>query len=922
MNETLQPQQNQTEQPLTLHTLSSIRSLLINPSTPKRTVSSLLQTLTQSPKPTHHTLNLLSDLATHHSSFSQPALDSLIHSTDSPTRLAVDSLASISELSFPELDDERFVSLCFGPSIPGRIWMLRNAGCTFRVRPALLFTVLLGFTKDPYPYVRAASLEGLVRLSGHGDFCDVSMVKGCYLRALELFDDMDDCVRLSAVRVVASWGLLLSASNADMKAYWCNEVFAKLCSMARDMSVKVRVEAFSGLAKMEMVSKDFLLQSLSKRVLGNGKQRETMDQITSEQFAMLATSVAGALMHGLEDEFFEVRKSACQSLHRLTILSVEFAREALDLLMDMLNDDSVVVRLQALETMHHMALNGWLKLQEKHLHMFLGALVDNCREVRCAVRKILKVVRLGDLAMFKSSIDRLLKNLDSYLLDEADVFSAFSHLGRNHKKFVGYIVKETFEEVEAAFEGNDGFKSARIAALLIISISAPLFNEYLGIIPPVLFSYAVTLLGRIYLAFSDIMDKDTLLAYLCEKSRPSSDSVSDINHEDGEQQLSLIEGDTPNCDSNGVIDSKIGSQIMKEQKEVTCYQVEQHQSEYSEVTVYVNFILAKFPDMWQMIETGLTNEVLRSLRCLKEELSSLNIDSSESHDALAFTLLYLRIIKLLVEVWEHLLPAKGSCSHGLAELEFKLGKLDKRIKELMSKLVGFSAEEELNILELILVTYALRLCKVETICVNLTFKRLTSIYSCVESILKERPVLPSNFVVELGKLLHKCQTASVNGASCSTLKFDKCLKLFSLKKFVFRGTIRQLKAELSISNNDSLHPFPFVSGLPVSVPCEITLHNIISKCKLWLKMSFDDGLVQYVFLDLDHLEGYGDVRSFAFVAPFYRTPKANSFRLKVCISLECLFESVCPVQRYGGPKYELVPLCKEKQVYFSNVNKD
>jgi len=33
------------------------------------------------------------------------------------------------------------------------------------------------------------------------------------------------------------------------------------------------------------------------------------------------------------------------------------------------------------------------------------------------------------------------------LQDEADVFSVCSHLGRNHKKFVGSIVKETFEEV-------------------------------------------------------------------------------------------------------------------------------------------------------------------------------------------------------------------------------------------------------------------------------------------------------------------------------------------------------------------------------------------------------------------------------------------------------------------------------------------
>jgi integrator complex subunit 4 len=76
--------------------------------------------------------------------------------------------------------------------------------------------------------------------------------------------------------------------------------------MARDMSMEVRVEAFNGLAKMEIVSKEFLLQSLSKRVFINEKQRETMDQNTSEQFVTLATSVAGALVHGLEDEFFEV----------------------------------------------------------------------------------------------------------------------------------------------------------------------------------------------------------------------------------------------------------------------------------------------------------------------------------------------------------------------------------------------------------------------------------------------------------------------------------------------------------------------------------------------------------------------------------------------------------------------------------------
>lgn len=40
--------------------------------------------------------------------------------------------------------------------------------------------------------------------------------------------------------------------------------------------------------------------------------------------------------------------------------------------MDMLNDDSVVVRLQALETLHHMAMHDHLKVAEPHLHMVIS----------------------------------------------------------------------------------------------------------------------------------------------------------------------------------------------------------------------------------------------------------------------------------------------------------------------------------------------------------------------------------------------------------------------------------------------------------------------------------------------------------------------------------------------------------------------
>ncbi|XP_014492475.1 protein SIEL-like [Vigna radiata var. radiata] len=895
---------------LSLRTLCTMRSLLLHPSTSKRTVSHILQTLTSSPHPTPHSLKLLSDGAARHPDLA-PTMP--LPTAESSPRLAVEAIgASISDL---HLDDARFTSLCFGASVPARAWMLRNAGSSFEVRPGLLLAVLLGFTKDPYPYVRDAALEGLFEfIERGGELKDVGLVDACYRRAVQLLRDFDPCVRFSAVRVVASWGMMLAASSSEMKAYWSNDVFAKLCSMARDMNMKVRVEAFNGLRKMEMVSEDLLLQSLAKRVSGRGKQKETESQSTSEQCVMLASSVAGALVHGLEDEFFEVRKSVCESLRTLTSLSAEFAREALDSLMDVLNDDSAVVRLQALETMHHMAINGRLKLHEKHLHMFLGALVDDSWDVRYTYRKILKVMKLNNLALFKSSVDRLLGNLDSYPQDEADVFSTFSHLGRNHKKFVSLIMKDTFEQVETALEGNVEFDSARIAALLILSISAPLLNADVGRIPPVMFSYAVTFLGRIYNAFSDIMDRDSLLARLCEKSRSTEYSATNINLTEGEEQLPLFEGDNaPNFSSNEVI----GTHMTRESKELADNQIQQQQSLDDEV---INYILAKPPAMWLRIQSGHTKEVLRSLRCLKE-LAAMKHDSlgSGDADALAFTILYLRVIELLAEVWEPLLPAKKLCSQRIGKMELKLGKLDRRVKELMSRFIGLSVEEELNVLELMLLTCALRICKIEIICHNHTLKRLKALYLRVESILKESSALPSNFVVELGKVL---STISTDGGSCSPLQFDACLKFFSLKQFMSHGTIKHVNAELSIPNNDMEHPLPFVSGLPVGVPCEITLHNISSESKLWLRMTLDDGFVQHVFLDLDCFEGSEVVRKFTFVAPFYRTPDAYCLTLKVCIGAECLFENVGPVQRFRGPKRELVLLCKEKQVYLSKVNKD
>lgn len=67
----------------------------------------------------------------------------------------------------------------------------------------MLLTVLLGFTKDPYPYTREAALDGLVTVLNNGIVVeDRGLVGGCYFRAVELLFDAEISVRRSAVRAV------------------------------------------------------------------------------------------------------------------------------------------------------------------------------------------------------------------------------------------------------------------------------------------------------------------------------------------------------------------------------------------------------------------------------------------------------------------------------------------------------------------------------------------------------------------------------------------------------------------------------------------------------------------------------------------------------------------------------------------------
>ncbi|KAH9718514.1 protein SIEL [Citrus sinensis] len=844
-----------------LRALSSIRSLINNPNTSNSTLSSLLETLTRSLQLTdsdsltrHHELTLLAGLSLRHPHFS-PLIsnslrsNSLLFSSYSPRLAAAAALAVISDHT---VDDRFFVSLCFASSVSVRLWLLRNAE-RFNVRPHLLFTVCLGLTKDPYPYVREAALNGLVCLLKHVVFEDVDLIQGCCCRAVELLRDHEDCVRCAAVRV--------------------------LCSMIRDMRMEVRVEAFNALGKVGMISEIVLLQTLSKKVLGATKEKKFHSLGAAECFEISASAAAGTFVHGFEDEFYEVRKSACSSLGSLVILSEKFAGEALNLLVDMLNDDSVTVRLQALETMHIMVTCEHLNLEDKHMHM-----------------------------------------------DEADVFSVLFFIGRSHGNFAACIIKEVCQEIEPDSDDKLGFDNARVAAFLVLAISVPLSCEQnVRSIPPQIFSYAVTLLGRISYALSDVMNQHSLMAYLSLCSRLSNFSEANFKGED--TPLHEAKSDDPNCTTEVSIGADIHMQKSSDEasksrswihgklKETATSRCQLEEED--EIWKALNIVLAKVRNVWSLVQSGFSKEALRILRACKEEVLTFKAESRGFDGALLFSLQYFKVLKLLTKGWEQFVPAKNIHHYEQGELEFLLGKLDRSLRELRCRFLGLSKEEELHVLELMLVSCLLRLSKFEICFYYTTMRNLSSTISHLEFLHQQGSTEPSNFVTAVKKSLFEI---NISHTSYRPSLFNQLLNSFSLSQLVFHGRLEHVHAELGVPDNSSENPVIFVSGLPVSIPFEITLYNISSVNRLWLRMTMSDETTQFVFLDSNLLGGCKDAKKFTYVAPFYRTPKA-SFTLRVCIGMECLFEDIHSVKGNGGPKRALAYLCNEKEVYFSRVSR-
>lgn len=150
---------------------------------------------------------------------------------------------------------------------------------------------------------------------------------------------------------------------------------------------------------------------------GDGNKQE---ELAPDEVSLMSSGACGAFVHGLEDEYLEVRMPALDSLCELANQNSSFATLCLDFLVDMFNDEIESVRLNAINSLRKVCHH--IQLREDQLEVVLGVLEDFSWEIREAVRELLSHCKLSTRPCLHAAIHALLGNLAKYPQDRASIW--------------------------------------------------------------------------------------------------------------------------------------------------------------------------------------------------------------------------------------------------------------------------------------------------------------------------------------------------------------------------------------------------------------------------------------------------------------------------------------------------------------------
>uniref|UniRef100_A0A1B0D7Z6 Integrator complex subunit 4 n=1 Tax=Phlebotomus papatasi TaxID=29031 RepID=A0A1B0D7Z6_PHLPP len=305
------------------------------------------------------------------------------------------------------------------------------------------------YTDSQDSRVRAQAFRSILTLGSRG----VDLTPKLYSRATDALKDDYECVRKEALQLVYELGIrhpehMILVPDSDMEMRLVDAAFGNVCSAMCDLSMQL-------LGGMTAVGSEFLNQTLDKKLMSNLRRKKSLHERNLENFtsgewssgkkwaddapkeflnaasiSLIATGACGALVHGLEDEFLEVRTASVDSMCRLALIHPPFASTSLDFLVDMFNDEIESVRLKAIYSLTKISKH--ITLREDQLETMLSSLEDYSVEVREGLHLMLGACKVSTQACLKLVVQKVLDVLSKYPQDKESAFGCLQRVGQKH----------------------------------------------------------------------------------------------------------------------------------------------------------------------------------------------------------------------------------------------------------------------------------------------------------------------------------------------------------------------------------------------------------------------------------------------------------------------------------------------------------
>ncbi|KAG1141018.1 hypothetical protein G6F37_009150 [Rhizopus arrhizus] len=322
--------------------------------------------------------------------------------------------------------------------------------------------IISHYAKDHEPRVRKSALDSLVQMHLRGCPLDLSIY---HLSVSALRDDYEE-VRMGGLNLMGVLSSLypehrmkLAHEEVNETARLIDDAFNKVCDLVNDAAVIIRTKACVMMASYQNVGSDMLQQTFSKQIMSHLKRnvpRYKMQQkkyahgmipvaegdfdVESDEFHLLDSGACGAFIHGLEDEYQEVRYASIDSICELCLYNEELTKKAVENLVDMFNDEIDKIRVNAIQSLRKIGSRSLVEFDEEQLEIAVGALEDSDPLARHATHDLFTVVRLTQQNTMVTLLEALEANMKRYPQDTLSIYRSLGRVGKRHDDYIENLI--------------------------------------------------------------------------------------------------------------------------------------------------------------------------------------------------------------------------------------------------------------------------------------------------------------------------------------------------------------------------------------------------------------------------------------------------------------------------------------------------